>query len=107
MWEINCKNPTGLLYRTRFPLGRYDEHLSLTDYVITFKPRIHYSVQVGHIVSKAAASSNLKKVTLELRGKSPVIVLADADRKFVFNTFFLTDKWGGGSRPLPAHHNSR
>jgi len=34
---------------------------------------------VGRTILKAAASSNLKKVTLELGGKSPNIVFADAD----------------------------
>jgi len=37
------------------------------------------STLVGRNVMKAAASSNLKKVTLELGGKSPVIVFGDAD----------------------------
>jgi aldehyde dehydrogenase (NAD+) len=31
---------------------------------------------------KTAAESNLKNVTLELGGKSPNIVFADADREF-------------------------
>jgi aldehyde dehydrogenase (NAD+) len=37
------------------------------------------STEIGHIVAKAAAESNLKRVTLELGGKSPNIVLKDAD----------------------------
>ncbi|KAI1280945.1 aldehyde dehydrogenase domain-containing protein [Xylaria sp. FL0933] len=37
------------------------------------------SIQVGKLVQQAAAKSNLKKVTLELGGKSPVIVFQDAD----------------------------
>ena len=37
------------------------------------------STVVGRQIMKAAASSNLKKVTLELGGKSPNIVFADAD----------------------------
>ncbi|TKA50318.1 Aldehyde dehydrogenase [Friedmanniomyces simplex] len=37
------------------------------------------STVVGRTVLKAAASSNLKKVTLELGGKSPNIVFEDAD----------------------------
>jgi aldehyde dehydrogenase (NAD+) len=37
------------------------------------------STIVGRQIMKAAASSNLKKVTLELGGKSPNIVFADAD----------------------------
>merc|ERR1711981_918735 len=37
------------------------------------------STQVGHIISVAAAKSNLKRVTLELGGKSPAIVFPDAD----------------------------
>jgi aldehyde dehydrogenase (NAD+) len=37
------------------------------------------STVVGREIMKAAASSNLKKVTLELGGKSPNIVFNDAD----------------------------
>jgi aldehyde dehydrogenase (NAD+) len=37
------------------------------------------SVEVGKLVMKAAADSNLKKVTLELGGKSPFVVFEDAD----------------------------
>jgi aldehyde dehydrogenase (NAD+) len=37
------------------------------------------STAVGRQIMKAAASSNLKKVTLELGGKSPNIVFDDAD----------------------------
>ncbi|HEX2237375.1 MAG TPA: aldehyde dehydrogenase family protein [Gammaproteobacteria bacterium] len=37
------------------------------------------STEVGRLIVKAAESSNLKKVSLELGGKSPNIVLADAD----------------------------
>src|SRR6202043_833731 len=37
------------------------------------------STEVGHLVMEAAAQTNLKRVTLELGGKSPNIVFADAD----------------------------
>jgi len=37
------------------------------------------STLVGRTVMKAAASSNLKKVTLELGGKSPNVIMSDAD----------------------------
>ena len=37
------------------------------------------STEVGKIIMTAAAQSNLKRVTLELGGKSPNIVFADAD----------------------------
>ena len=37
------------------------------------------STEVGHLVMEAAAKSNLKRVTLELGGKSPNIIFADAD----------------------------
>ena len=37
------------------------------------------STEVGHLIMKAAADSNLKRVTLELGGKSPNIVFSDAD----------------------------
>jgi aldehyde dehydrogenase (NAD+) len=37
------------------------------------------STEVGHIIMKHAAETNLKRVTLELGGKSPNVVFADAD----------------------------
>lgn len=40
------------------------------------------STEVGRLIMKASADSNLKKVTLELGGKSPNVVFADADCKF-------------------------
>ncbi|KAG7273952.1 hypothetical protein CRUP_021236 [Coryphaenoides rupestris] len=35
--------------------------------------------EVGHLIQQASGKSNLKKVTLELGGKSPNIVMSDAD----------------------------
>lgn len=37
------------------------------------------STEVGHLIQQAAGTSNLKKVTLELGGKSPNIILSDAN----------------------------
>ena len=37
------------------------------------------STEVGHIILETAGKTNLKRVTLELGGKSPCIVLSDAD----------------------------
>ena len=42
---------------------------------------ISFPSQVGKLILKAAADSNLKRVTLELGGKSPNIVFADCDCK--------------------------
>jgi len=37
------------------------------------------STEVGHLIQKAAAESNLKRVALELGGKSPLVIFDDAD----------------------------
>jgi aldehyde dehydrogenase (NAD+) len=37
------------------------------------------STRVGHLIEEYAATSNLKRVSLELGGKSPMIVCDDAD----------------------------
>ena len=47
------------------------------------------STEVGKLIAKASAESNLKRVSLELGGKSPNIVFADADlAKAVSGAFF-------------------
>jgi len=43
--------------------------------------RVSISFQVGKLIQEAAGRSNLKRVTLELGGKSPNIIFADADCK--------------------------
>ena len=43
------------------------------------------STEVGRLIMIAAAKSNLKKVSLELGGKSPLVVFDDADCKYSFN----------------------
>ncbi|MGD2109620.1 MAG: aldehyde dehydrogenase family protein [Phycisphaerae bacterium] len=51
------------------------------------------STEVGKLIMKAAAESNLKRVTLELGGKSPNIIFADADvdqaAEFAYNALFF------------------
>lgn len=44
------------------------------------------STEVGHIIMQAAGASNLKNVTLELGGKSPNIILEDADLDLAIDT---------------------
>ena len=44
------------------------------------------STEVGHLIMEAAAQTNLKRVTLELGGKSPNIVFADADLDVAIQT---------------------
>jgi len=49
------------------------------------------STEVGRLIMEAAAQSNLKRITLELGGKSPNIVFQDADldrRPHTFGLFF-------------------
>ncbi|XP_011498590.1 PREDICTED: aldehyde dehydrogenase X, mitochondrial [Ceratosolen solmsi marchali] len=43
------------------------------------------STEVGRIIMQAAGKSNLKRVSLELGGKSPLVVCADADVKEAAN----------------------
>ena len=44
------------------------------------------SSEVGRLVMQAAGASNLKNITLELGGKSPNIILADADLDYAVET---------------------
>ncbi len=37
------------------------------------------STEVGHTIMRSCADSNLKKVSLELGGKSPLIIFSDCD----------------------------
>ncbi|XP_065915953.1 aldehyde dehydrogenase, mitochondrial-like [Dysidea avara] len=37
------------------------------------------STEVGHLIQQAAGATNLKRITLELGGKSPNVIFADAD----------------------------
>ena len=61
----------------------------------------YYFLQVGQVIMTMAAQSNLKRVTLELGGKSPLIVFKDCDLDYAvemahfglfFNQVYLTHK---------------
>lgn len=40
------------------------------------------SIEVGKLIQQASGTSNLKRVTLELGGKSPNIILSDTDMDY-------------------------
>lgn len=42
------------------------------------------SVEVGKLIMETAAKTNLKKVSLELGGKSPLVIFKDVDGSFFF-----------------------
>lgn len=52
---------------------------ALSNHLDVSKVAFTGSTEVGKIIMTAAANSNLKRVTLELGGKSPLIILDDAD----------------------------
>jgi aldehyde dehydrogenase (NAD+) len=54
------------------------------------------SVEVGKLVAQAAARTNLKRVTLELGGKAPNIIFADADLDKAIETSFFGLFWLAG-----------
>jgi len=48
------------------------------------------STEVGRLILQASAKSNLKKVQLELGGKSPLVVFSDADVSFAVKTAMMS-----------------
>lgn len=62
-----------------FPGGGFDHWLQQCK---IWQPSAFPSFQVGKLIQEAAGRSNLKRVTLELGGKSPNIIFADADCKW-------------------------
>ncbi|KAF9030218.1 aldehyde dehydrogenase [Hymenopellis radicata] len=54
------------------------------------------SIATGHKILVAAGKSNLKKVTLELGGKSPNIIFNDADLEQAINWSFFGIYWNHG-----------
>ncbi|KAJ9626184.1 hypothetical protein H2203_003816 [Taxawa tesnikishii (nom. ined.)] len=54
------------------------------------------SGRTGRLITKAAADSNLKKVTLELGGKSPNIVFPDADLESAAEGTQYSIQWNSG-----------
>lgn len=44
--------------------------------------KVLHNFQIGKVIQQAAGASNLKRVTLELGGKSPNIILDDSDVDF-------------------------
>lgn len=61
------------------PWAGIDQWLSQLQGVQNLSPFPFF--QVGKLIQEAAGRSNLKRVTLELGGKSPNIIFADADCK--------------------------
>ena len=51
--------------------------------------RIDPCFQIGKIIQQAAGKSNLKRVSLEMGGKSPNIIFSDCDCKYCITDMFL------------------
>lgn len=58
-------------------------------------------LQVGKLIKEAASKSNLKRVTLELGGKNPCIVCADADCKYWLLHLFAVRDYKHGAFCMP------
>lgn len=54
------------------------------------------STEVGRLIMQAAASSNLKPVSLELGGKNPFLVFDDADVETAANLVLMGSLWNKG-----------
>lgn len=52
---------------------------AIADHHLVRKLGFTGSTEIGHTIMKSCASSNLKKCSLELGGKSPLIIFADCD----------------------------
>jgi len=52
---------------------------AITDHPLVRKLGFTGSTEIGHSIMKSCAESNLKKCSLELGGKSPLIIFADCD----------------------------
>lgn len=59
---------------------------ALTEHPDVDKIAFTGSTEVGRLIQQAAGKTNLKRVTLELGGKSPLVVFADADLGDAVNT---------------------
>lgn len=51
------------------------------------------SGQTGRLIQKASADSNMKRVSLELGGKSPTIVFSDVDSECLFRIYPSITTW--------------
>ena len=76
-----------LVHEAGFPAGVFNvvtgygkvAGQAIIDHPLVSKVSFTGSTQTGKHIMKSAADSNLKRVTLELGGKSPCIVFDDAD----------------------------
>jgi aldehyde dehydrogenase (NAD+) len=59
---------------------------AIVDHPLIDKVAFTGSTEVGMLIMKGAANNNLKRVTLELGGKSPNIIFADSDLDHAVNT---------------------
>jgi len=59
--------------------GFGDAGAALASHMNVDKVAFTGSTEVGHLIMEAAAKSNLKRVTLELGGKSPNVIFADSN----------------------------
>ncbi|TXB95772.1 hypothetical protein FocTR4_00016785 [Fusarium oxysporum f. sp. cubense] len=82
-------------------IGGADVDEALSSHMDISKISFTGSIKVGKLIQVAAANSNLKSATLELGGKSPLIVFPDADLERALQpaTMFLLTSGQGCASP--------